>query len=114
MPASPTSRSLQLLRSAGWLPAIVEKWNPHVGEHGIRQDLYGCIDLVAIRADKPGVLGVQTTTASNLSARWRKIRGCQAALVWVLAGNRLELHGWKKVGRRWFVRKRELTVEDLT
>ncbi|MFZ9649512.1 MAG: hypothetical protein ACO29C_05430, partial [Fluviibacter sp.] len=64
---TPTQRSLAYLRDEGYLVAIVEHWNPFAR---IRQDLFGFIDLLAIRRDE--TLAVQVT-ASGVSARVKKI-----------------------------------------
>ena len=72
--SSPTQRTLNHLRRRGYLAAVVERFNPHVGEHGIRQDLFGFLDLLAIRADKPGVLGIQATSASNAAISFHVCR----------------------------------------
>jgi hypothetical protein len=42
---SPTQRTLAECRKRGWVCQVVEKWNPHAR---IRQDLFGCIDIVAL------------------------------------------------------------------
>ena len=34
---SPTQRTIRELKNNGRVCAIVEKWNPHAGPHGIRQ-----------------------------------------------------------------------------
>ena len=46
---SPTQRSLAALKKQGWTCGIVERFNPHVGPHGIRQDFCGGIDVIAFR-----------------------------------------------------------------
>jgi hypothetical protein len=46
---SPTQRTLKYLRELGYLVAVVEKWNPHAR---IRQDLYGFIDVLAVKRDE--------------------------------------------------------------
>jgi hypothetical protein len=107
---SPTKRSLDRLRAAGYQTAVTEKWNPHAE---IRQDLFGWCDLVAIRADKPGVLGVQTTTVSHQANRLSKLVAIPAVRTWLLAGNRVEVHGWKRRRGRWDVTRRVVTIEDL-
>ncbi|HQV57391.1 MAG TPA: hypothetical protein PKV27_05220, partial [Ilumatobacteraceae bacterium] len=62
MSTSPTTLSLKALRDAGYTVAIVEHFNPHMR---IRQDLFGFIDIIAIR---PGeTLAVQTTSRSNMA-----------------------------------------------
>ena len=92
---SPLQRSLKLLRSEGWLCAIVEKWNPHVRS---RQDLFGFADILAVRSDD--MMLVQTTSGSNVAARVAKIRGITAAHIWIRPMRHIYVHGWSKRGPR--------------
>ncbi len=86
---------------------VVEKWNPHAH---IRQDLFGCLDLVAVGGVHGGfgTYGIQTTTGDNLAARVAKlrsdeIRGRVAALL--VADWTVHVHGWRKLkSGRWEVR----------
>lgn len=110
MATSPTARSLKLLRNAGYTAAVCERWNMHAK---VRQDLFGFIDVVAIRADKPGVLGIQATTVSNQAARLAKMISLPSLRTWLLAGNRVEIHGWKKRKGLWDVTRRVVGIEDL-
>jgi hypothetical protein len=96
---TPTQRSLAMLRDGGYLPAVVEHWNAYAR---IRQDLYGCIDIVAIHPLKPGVLAIQTTTKSNMAARLEKIKTVPAVKIWLAAQNSFKIHGWYKKEGRWF------------
>jgi len=97
---SPTQRSLKLLRDRGYLVAITERWNPFAK---LRQDLFGWIDLLAIKGNE--TLAVQTTTAPNMHARLSKIKSLQSAELWMESPNRkAAVHGWKKpnkTNRRW-------------
>ena len=109
---TPTTRSLKLLRDEGYTVAVTEHWNAFAN---CRVDLFGFIDLVAIREDSPGVLGVQTTSVSNISARVEKIFSNPITKIWLKAGNRLEVHGWGKHGARgkrklWDLTRRPLTL----
>jgi len=88
---SPTSRSLAMLKDAGYLCAIVEKWNPHAR---IRQDLFGVIDILALKDGE--TLAVQTTTASNAAARATKIADSEATPIMRKANWRIHIHGWRK------------------
>lgn len=88
---SPTQRSLQRLRDQGYRVAIVEKWNPHAG---IRQDLFGCIDLLAIGNGE--TVAVQTTSASNMAARVTKLSEAEALGDMRKSGWRIIVHGWRK------------------
>ncbi len=94
MATSPTTRTLALLRKEGYTVAIAEKFNYFIK---IRQDLFGWIDVVAIHPDKKGVMGVQTTSGSNLSARIKKAQALDSYRVWLKAGNAVEFHGWRKL-----------------
>lgn len=93
---SPTQRSKKLLEDAGWFVVITEKWNPWTK---IRQDLFGWMDLLAIKGDE--TLGVQTTTASHISARVAKIKSIPASALWLASPTRrIVVHGWAKQGPR--------------
>lgn len=107
---SPTSRSLKLLRDSGYFAQVVERWNPHAF---IRQDLFGWIDIVAVHPGVHGVLGVQTTSGSNLSARMQKAHGNAALVAWLTCGGTLQAHGWRKLKNRWQVDCRPIGMVDL-
>ncbi len=94
--SSPTQRSKAKLQKDGYLVAITERWNSFTR---IRQDLFGFIDLIALRGNE--TLAVQTTSGANVSARIDKIKSLQAARVWLESPNRkIVVHGWRKVGAR--------------
>lgn len=96
MKNSPTQRSLAKLRAEGWLVAVTERWNPFAK---IRQDLFGFIDLLAVRGNE--TLAVQTTTGPNMAAREIKIRASQAAAIWLESPTRkIVIHGWTQRGPR--------------
>lgn len=91
---SPTQRSLKYLRDQGYLVAVTERWNPFAK---IRQDLFGFIDLLAIRGNE--TLAVQTTSGDNVSARVDKITALQSSKLWLESPNRkIVVHGWSKRG----------------
>ena len=95
---SPTSRSLQLLKENGYVPWISEHYNAFAH---FRRDLYGFIDIVALHPDYRGILAIQTTTGSNTSAREAKILGLPVHRLWVSCGNRIQIHGWRKLKGHW-------------
>lgn len=98
---SPTQRSLEHLRRLGYLCAVVERWNPH---GGVRQDLYGFLDVLAIREGE--VLGIQVTTGANVAARIRKIAKHENVGTVRKAGIRILVHGWRKAANgRWKLRE---------
>lgn len=94
---SPTARTLAELRSLGYTSAVVERWNPWAK---IRQDLYGFIDILAVKADEPGVLAVQTTSTDHAANRMAKAKASPNLAVWLASKNRFEVWGWSKKGAR--------------
>ena len=101
---SPTQNSLRLLRKEGYLCAVVEKWNPHCR---IRQDLFGFIDVLAI---KPGeTLAVQVTSRGEVSKRIRKIEDHENLAAVREANWRIEVHGWDKQNNRYRVKRVDIS-----
>lgn len=97
---TPTARSLAALRADGWTAQVVERWNPHAR---IRQDLFGIIDLLALRDGE--TLAVQTTSGSNVAARLRKIEESPMLPILRRAGWLIQVHGWRKAANgRWTLR----------
>jgi Trm5-related predicted tRNA methylase len=96
MAASPTQLTLKLLRDEGWTVEVVERWIPGAN---IRKDLFGFIDLMALRSGM--TLAVQATSYSNISARVKKIENAELLSeirkcswhIWVI--------GWRKQNNRW-------------
>lgn len=109
---SPTQRSLKFLREQGWTVEVVERWNAYTKT---RKDLFGCIDLVAMRHGE--LAGVQTTSGAG-SARIAKIKAEPRMVQWLEAGGTLYVHGWDKRGARgkrktWTCRVVPITIELL-
>jgi hypothetical protein len=96
MKQSPTARSLAYLRKTCQLVQVVEKWNPHAR---IRQDLFGIIDILAIRDGE--TVAVQSTSWSNTKSRINKINESDALEYLRAAGWIILVHGWRKnkIGR---------------
>jgi hypothetical protein len=112
--ATPTARTLVRLRADGWLASVVERWNAHAR---IRQDLFGFIDVLAIRPGSPP-LAVQATTTKNQAARLAKALALPELRTWLAAGCAFEVWGWSKKGPRgrrklWEVTRRVVTLKDL-
>ena len=102
---TPTQRSKKLLESRGYRVAIVEHWNSFAR---IRQDLFGFIDLLALRDGE--TLGVQTTSASNMSVRIKKIADHENVGVVREAGWGIHCHGWRKnAAGKWVCREVDLS-----
>lgn len=118
---SPTQRTLRALREQGLVCAIVEKWNPYGGPYGIRQDLFGIIDILALDPRR-GVVGVQST-GQDFAGHLRKLteEKAQECLEWLTTpGTALELWAWRKVKAQrggkaliWQPRVQVLTSNDF-
>jgi len=96
---TPTALSLRHLRAEGWLVDVVERWVPGPGST-TRRDLFGMLDLVALRDTR--TLGVQTTSHTNAAARLAKIRDAEHAEALgalARAGWEIVVHGWRKTTR---------------
>ena len=96
---SPTQRTLQWLRKNGYAAGVVEKWIPHIKR---RVDLFGAIDIIAVRASPPETVGIQCTSKSNMSSRVKKALSIPEISIWKDAGNQMLVVGWSKevVGKR--------------
>lgn len=87
---SPTSLTINYLRSQGINCGVVERWIPQAKR---RIDLLGFIDIVAL--DKR-VIGIQATSFSNMSSRINKIVGEQfkEATDWLNCGGEIQVWTW--------------------
>lgn len=93
MALSPTQRSLAMLRKEGCeLVAVVERWNPHAR---IRQDLFGIIDILAIKDHD--TIAVQCTSGTHVADRIKKMEASDALPALREAGWTIHVHGWRKV-----------------
>lgn len=118
---TPTQRTLRHLRGMGRMVGTVERWNPHVGPHGIRQDLFGFLDLIACDRER-GIVGIQSC-GQSFADHERKILDSEcteSVIEWLTCGGRLELWGWRKLlvrrggkALRWEPRIREFTLADF-
>lgn len=98
MATTPTQRTLRALRDRGLVCAIVEKWNQYAGPFGIRQDLFGIIDVLALDPQR-GVIGVQST-GQDFAGHMEKLKTerFEECRNWLSTpGTSLELWGWRKV-----------------
>jgi hypothetical protein len=112
---TPTARTLAKLRKDGWTAGVVERFNPHVGEHGIRQDFLGCIDIIAVREGE--TLGVQACSVGDQTNRMKKLEASPGAAAWLTGGvRRLEVWGWgkRKLKRGGKAIRWQATVRDVT
>ncbi len=93
---SPTQRTLAAMREAGRICGIVERFNAHAGPFGIRQDLFGFIDIIAIDPVQ-GIVAIQSC-GQDISGHVKKLTEERNEAVWRwLKHAPLELWGWRKV-----------------
>lgn len=117
---SPMQRTLKALRDQGVICDIGEKFNSFVGPYGIRQDLFGFIDVVALYPGR-GIVGVQACS-SDVSAHIRKITDVctEEAIAWLQCNGEIEVWGWRKLlvkrggkQKKWTPRVVAVTIEDF-
>ena len=122
---TPTQRTMKELKQRGYKTAIVEKWNQNAfrpdGHRGVRQDMFGIIDIIALDFKEKRILGVQST-GSGFSEHLKALKGekAQACIDWLRVGGHLELWGWRKLkvkrgGKqmKWTPRLQILTLKDF-
>lgn len=93
------------MRARGFpLVQVTERWNAFAK---VRVDLFGIIDILCVSETE--IVGIQATSASNVSARINKITDSEALPVLRKAGVRVLVHGWKKVKGQWTLREVDLS-----
>jgi len=116
-----TSKTLQYLKNQGVLVGVVERWNQYVGVHGIRQDLFGFIDIIAAYPGR-GIVAVQCTGPNGHSQHKKKILDecTDNAIEWLKSGGEIELWSWRKLltkrggkQRRWQPRIEQITLKEF-
>jgi hypothetical protein len=107
---SPTARTLVHLRKCGYVCDVVERFIAHAG---IRRDFLGFVDIIAVSRRELGVLAVQATSLSHVSARLAKARSRPELKVWLKAGAAFEVWGWSQRAGRWEVKRVAVRPEDL-
>lgn len=90
-----TKLSIRLLREHGFEADLVERRNQYVSH-----DLFGCLDLFAMRKSDRRVMGIQVTSRSNRSSRIKKILQTEEIadrmVTWLFCGLELEVWCWDK------------------
>lgn len=111
-------RTIRALRNQGAICDIAEKWNPHVGPHGVRQDLFGFIDLIVLSPNT--IKGVQCCSGSAYGKHLTKILDNEVAPEWLKSGGKIEIWAWRKVKKKrggklmlWQPRIKEITLLDF-
>jgi hypothetical protein len=98
-------KSVAYMREKGYTTGKVEYWNSFANK---RVDLFGFIDLLAMKKGVKGLIGIQVTSRSNISIRKRKAESLEALEIWLSSGNRFIIHGWDKPEHRWRLKEEEL------
>lgn len=81
----------------------------------MRSDALGFGDLLAAHPLQHEIALVQVTSASNVSARVKKIQGIADARFWLASGGLIWVHGWDKAkSGRWRVRVVQIVGADVT
>ena len=76
---SPTAKTLTHLRRLGYTAAVTAHWNAFAR---VKQDLFGCIDVLAVRPGE-APLGVQATTSDHHAHRLAKAKAVPALRAWL-------------------------------
>ena len=92
---SPTQRTLKANRNLGRICGIVVKFQQYGGKFGIRQDLFGFIDIIAID-EFEGIVAIQST-GQDWSGHIKKIMELEEIVLKWLHHAPLELWSWRKV-----------------
>jgi hypothetical protein len=110
---APTIKTLELLTQEGWYRQGVQYWNPFAH---IFQDLFGCIDIIAVHPEVEGVLGIQVTTAVNKNSRLRKAIQQKELYAWLRSGNYFVVAGWEMIPwgktHKWICQWWEIKLDD--
>jgi len=118
---SNTSRTLEYIRTRGWVSDKVEQFNPYAGRFGQRKDMFGFADIVAMGENS--IIAIQSC-GQAFSEHLKKITtdeyAASMAYTWIENGGRILLIGWRKVklkrggkAMRWQPRIKEFTKEDF-
>jgi hypothetical protein len=107
---TPTARTLDHLRRAGFIAEVVERWIPRAN---IRKDFLGCVDIIAFHRSRPGIVGVQATSLPNVAARLTKAKGRPELAAWLRAGGQFQVWGWAMHTGRWTPKVVEVQASDL-
>ena len=117
---SPTSRTLEYIRSQGWVADKVEIFNPYSGKFGKRKDFLNFADIIALGENS--IIAIQSC-GQAFSEHHRKLTEDENAApnveLWLKNGGRLLLIGWRKLllkrggkAKRWTPRIREYSWDS--
>lgn len=111
---TPSQRTQSWLREHGYLVGNVEQFI-HPTKHaavGHRRDLFGCIDMIAI---KPGVVLAVQSTGTDFAGHMKKLTGPRRDQVkaWLETGQPFLLIGWRKLAGKIAPRIHYMQLGDL-
>lgn len=112
---TPTQRTTSWLKEQGYLVGTVERFiHPSsFSGTGYRKDLFGCIDMIAIKTGE--VVAVQST-GTDWSGHWKKLTvgsGRSGLEAWLDTGQPFLLIGWRKLKAGWQPRIHWFQPADL-
>ncbi|MFX0212224.1 MAG: hypothetical protein ACFFDT_39995 [Candidatus Hodarchaeota archaeon] len=114
---SNTSRTLEYIRSQGWIADKVEQFNPYAGKFGKRKDMFNFADIVALGENT--IFAIQSC-GQAFAEHDRKILAEPRALKWLECGGQILLIGWrmiklKKGGKamRWAPRIKKYNIKEF-
>lgn len=113
---TPQARTKQHYNGLGYSVGTVERWNAHVkrkdGGVGIRQDLFGFIDLIVMAYSE--LWAVQVSGYSKHAEHRAKILSNANAPTWLRCGGRIFLVSWYNPKRGdWQFREEEINLLDF-
>lgn len=116
---SPTQRTLQSLRDQGRLCGITQTWNPHAG---IRQDLFGWIDIIALDPAESAIVAIQSTDGAHYAEHLKSLldgKVTEKVIEWLCCGGHVEVWGSRKLlvkrsgkAQHWVAQVRKITLAD--
>ena len=96
---TPTQRTLKAMREQGRLCGIAERFNRFAGPHGVRQDLFGFIDIIAIDPTD-GIIGIQSCGQAFSEHVKKMTEERNEEMYEWLRHAKVELWGWRRVQLR--------------
>ncbi len=120
-----TERTLQVLKKEGAYCDIVERFIKDAGplkftyvngkkmgkRTGVRKDLFGIIDIIALYPNRTKVCGVQSC-GQAFSEHKKKILSNFYSVPWLRYAD-LELWGWRKLKGKWTPRIHRFILADF-
>tara|TARA_Y100000590_G_scaffold468593_1_gene651946 strand:- start:2589 stop:2966 length:378 start_codon:yes stop_codon:yes gene_type:complete len=103
------------MRSEGYTSCVVERYIAPIKQ---RKDFLGFIDILCLKPDEKGMVGVQSTSGGNFNSRLKKSLSMETLDLFIKNGNVFEVHGWAKRGARgkrktWQCRRLRIDENNL-